>query len=170
MDNLNNRYTPVRERIFTLLKSKGIQQKDFAEMVGVYSSTITDWKKGRSLSFAKKLDVIAQILGTTEEWLLTGEAGEKSEAVFVKQLLQISNDQLPVTECIHGEKETPAPSDGDGPPIDEKRLDEQLIQRLCSLTPEEQGKVDAFVQGLIASRQNPVRLTAPPGNEKKDAL
>ena len=36
--------------------------------------------------------------------------------------------------------------------VDERLLDEQLIQRLCSLTPEELGKVDAFVQGLIASR------------------
>lgn len=31
-------------------------------------------------------------------------------------------------------------------------LDADLIQRLTSLTPEEQQKVDAFVQGLLASR------------------
>lgn len=38
--------------------------------------------------------------------------------------------------------------------IDEEQVNEILIQRLMSLTPEEQSKVDAFVQGLIASRAN----------------
>lgn len=41
----------------------------------------------------------------------------------------------------------------DKPPVnDEELLDEELIQRLCSLSPDEMQKVDAFVQGLIANR------------------
>ena len=40
--------------------------------------------------------------------------------------------------------------------IDEGRLDAELIDRLASLTPEEQSKVDAFVQGMIASRSGEV--------------
>lgn len=35
---------------------------------------------------------------------------------------------------------------------DERALDEDLISRLASLTPEEMQKVDAFVQGLLANR------------------
>lgn len=35
---------------------------------------------------------------------------------------------------------------------DERALDEDLISRLTSLTPEELQKVDAFVQGLLANR------------------
>lgn len=35
---------------------------------------------------------------------------------------------------------------------DEERLDQELIKRLCQLTPEELEKVDAFVQGLLAAR------------------
>lgn len=35
---------------------------------------------------------------------------------------------------------------------DEERLDQELIERLCQLSPEELEKVDAFVQGLLASR------------------
>ena len=43
-------------------------------------------------------------------------------------------------------------SDSPSPPhIDEEQLDNELIDRLCSLTPEELEKVDAFVQGLLAS-------------------
>lgn len=44
-----------------------------------------------------------------------------------------------------GEKIPPAQQDG-------RNLDEKLITRLCSLTPEEMQKVDAFVQGLLANR------------------
>lgn len=35
--------------------------------------------------------------------------------------------------------------------VDEELLDNELISRLCKLTPEELQKVDAFVQGLLAS-------------------
>ena len=39
------------------------------------------------------------------------------------------------------------------PPVnDEELLDEELIRRLCSLSPDEMQKVDAFVQGLLANR------------------
>jgi transcriptional regulator with XRE-family HTH domain len=34
----------------------------------------------------------------------------------------------------------------------EAALNEELISRLCRLTPEELARVDAFVQGMIASR------------------
>lgn len=37
--------------------------------------------------------------------------------------------------------------------ISERELDMSLIKRLVQLTPDEMEKVDAFVQGLLASRQ-----------------
>ena len=37
--------------------------------------------------------------------------------------------------------------------ISERELDMNLIKRLVQLTPDEMEKVDAFVQGLLASRQ-----------------
>ncbi len=45
-------------------------------------------------------------------------------------------------------------TDEKNPPVpeDERILDEELISRLVSLTPEEMQKVDAFVQGLLANR------------------
>lgn len=36
--------------------------------------------------------------------------------------------------------------------ISEELLDNELINRLCQLTPDEMEKVDAFVQGLLAAR------------------
>lgn len=73
MDNLNNRFVPVRERIFTLLTSKHISQKDFAKEIGIHVAVISDWKKGRNFSFIKKLNSIAYALDTSVVWLLTGK-------------------------------------------------------------------------------------------------
>lgn len=81
MDNLNNQYVPVRERIFTLLASKHISQKDFAKEIGVHAVVTTDWKKGKNFSFMKKLGPIAEALGTTEIWLLTGREEVTPETV-----------------------------------------------------------------------------------------
>lgn len=86
MDNLNNLYAPVRDRIFALLKSRSIQQKDFADAIGISTATITDWKKGRTSSFMKKLTAIAEALDTSENWLLTGEGGAKESLQMDKEL------------------------------------------------------------------------------------
>lgn len=81
MDNMNNRFVPVRERIFALLKEKSIQQKVFAEAIGIPAVTITDWKKGKSFSFMKQLGPIAKALDTSEVWLLTGKEEVTPETV-----------------------------------------------------------------------------------------
>lgn len=72
LDKLNNFIISVKERIFAQLKSKTISQKAFAEAIGVTSAKVSDWNTGRSSSFMKQLDTIAEALGTTEEWLLYG--------------------------------------------------------------------------------------------------
>ena len=38
------------------------------------------------------------------------------------------------------------------PALKESELDSELINRLCQLSKEELEKVDAFVQGILASR------------------
>ena len=73
LDNFNNLYIPVRERIFTLAKSKALSQKEFAKAIKISPQVTTDWKAGRNFSFMKKLSPIAEALGTSEVWLLTGK-------------------------------------------------------------------------------------------------
>ena len=46
------------------------------------------------------------------------------------------------------EKEKPTPEEGDGP-----ALNTRLVEHLIQLSPEEQEKVEAFVQGMIAERE-----------------
>lgn len=62
----------------------------------------------------------------------------------------ISSASVQITFIEHRfgpfKNEKPAPvSEGE-------RLDQELIERLCQLSPEELEKVDAFVQGLLAAR------------------
>ena len=60
------------ERIFSLLKEKGIEQKAFAHMVGTTDKTISAWRCGRSKSYTKYFPQIAEALDTSVEYLLTG--------------------------------------------------------------------------------------------------
>ena len=72
----------IRARVFTVLAEKGIGQKDFAEKLGTTDKTVSAWKTGRVDSFAsmKWLPKIAEVLGTTVEYLVSGEKKEPAPA------------------------------------------------------------------------------------------
>ncbi len=76
MSDFNVEYDSMRDRIFTLLDDSGITQKDFADMMQVSPQTVTDWKKGKSNSFAGKIGLLCTALNTSPSWLLFG-SGEK---------------------------------------------------------------------------------------------
>lgn len=79
MDEIANNIDPVWIRIKNLMKSRGLNQKEFAAKMRVTPTTVTDWKTGKSKSYQRiiLLRDIADILGTTPEYLL-GESDEKS--------------------------------------------------------------------------------------------
>jgi len=81
------------------------------------------------------------------------EASEPNRDTLIKlaRIFEVSTDYL--LEVSDRRGKPPAA-------VDEGRLNAELIERLSSLTPAEQGKVDAFVQGMIASRS---KDTFPPG-------
>lgn len=55
-------------------------------------------------------------------------------------------------EYLKGTTDDPSPTQKEPTTVNDSGLDEELISRLCQLTPAEMEKVDAFVQGLLASR------------------
>lgn len=71
-----------------------------------------------------------------------------SSVSYKKKLHEIAAKYNVSVEWLKGE------TDEKNPPVpeDERVLNEELISRLVSLTPEEMQKVDAFVQGLLANR------------------
>ena len=72
----------VVERLFALIAEQGLEQKQFAQKINIVPQTITDWKNGKSKSYTKRIPQIADVLGTTTEYLLTGTGAKyKSPSV-----------------------------------------------------------------------------------------
>lgn len=61
----------ISEKIFELIKEKGMSQKDFALATGISQSTISDWKTKHTNPAADKIMVICDVLGVTPVELLT---------------------------------------------------------------------------------------------------
>lgn len=61
-----------------LLKEKGITAYKVSKETGVGRSTFTDWKNGRSEPKTEKLGKIADYLGVSVDYLMTGEEKETS--------------------------------------------------------------------------------------------
>lgn len=80
----------TKARIFELLDKQRMEQKAFAEAVGVKESTVSDWRRGKSNSYNRFLVQIAQVLGTTTADLL----GEKQQSSPSKtdRLLEVLGD------------------------------------------------------------------------------
>ena len=79
----------ISEKIFEILKLKGISQKEFSKLTGISQSTISDWKHKKTNPAADKLKVICEVLELTPTELL-----EDAEVVSFKQpdYIRISKD------------------------------------------------------------------------------
>ena len=59
-----------------LLKEKGLKAADVTRATGIKSPVFSEWKKGKSRPNTEKLIKIADFLGVTVEYLMTGEEKE----------------------------------------------------------------------------------------------
>ena len=66
----------IVDRIFELADKQFPEQRDFASRIGVVPSVVSAWRSRKSASYNKRLPEIADLLGTTPEYLLTGNAVE----------------------------------------------------------------------------------------------
>lgn len=64
--------SPIVARINGLLAEKGISKQKFYEDCSITSASYSLWNKGKTTPRMKNLETIAQYLGTTTEYLLTG--------------------------------------------------------------------------------------------------
>lgn len=62
MVNLNN--------LFKRIEEKGLNANKLSEATGISTGNISDWKSGRSLPTASKLDVLADYLDCSVDYLL----------------------------------------------------------------------------------------------------
>lgn len=99
------------DRIFELADQKFKEQKDFAAALGLIPQRVSAWRRRTSASYQRRLPQIAEALGTTSEYLLTGDGPKyrNQSALFV----DVSGSM--------GKKE-PAPMNGDGLSEAKRRL------------------------------------------------
>lgn len=64
------------EKFEELLGIKGYTAADVTRITGISSTVFSEWKKGKSTPKTDKLILIARCLGTTVEYLMTGEKPE----------------------------------------------------------------------------------------------
>lgn len=69
------------ERIFELVDAKYKEQRDFAVQLGITPSMVSEWRRRKSASYNRRLPQIAEALGTTTEYLLTGNGPKQKKAV-----------------------------------------------------------------------------------------
>ena len=95
-------------RIIEMCKMRNVTQKDLTDALGLRSSAFSEWKSGKSKSYAKYVHHIAFVLGTTAEYLQgttdtiepLGKAPEQSndlsedERELLGLLRQLSDDDL----------------------------------------------------------------------------
>ena len=61
------------------MKERGIKQGFIADLIGSYSTVVTDWKRGRSAPSQKDLEVLADFFNTPLNYL-TGESDDPGHA------------------------------------------------------------------------------------------
>ena len=83
----------TRSRIFLLLDELNMEQKTLASVLGLPADTVSAWRRGKSASYTKYLPQIAEALGTTTEYLLTGEGPKKKSAPAVSDSDTMTNEE-----------------------------------------------------------------------------
>lgn len=116
------------DSFYSLCLESGKTPNKVAKELHIPSGSITAWKKG-SVPHPKTIQKIANYFDTTVEKLLGKE----------------ENPQPLSVDLGHGEIKKPA--------FNESELNSDLIKRMVRLTPEEVALVDAYIQGLLASRE-----------------
>ena len=66
----------IYERFADLLGKKGLKAADISRATGLSSTVFSEWKKGKAQPKADKLQKIADALGVSMEFLLTGKDPE----------------------------------------------------------------------------------------------
>lgn len=71
----------IVDRLFELVGEKFEEQQDFAAVLGVNPTLPSRWRNRKSSSYQRRLPQIAEVLGTTTEYLLTGSGPKHKRAV-----------------------------------------------------------------------------------------
>lgn len=84
-------------RIVQLIKEENITEAAFGEALGMGKNTVNNWKAGRSKTYLKKIDSIADYFGVSVDYLLGRTdnpiSNHKDNMTFADRLNQILSEQ-----------------------------------------------------------------------------
>lgn len=139
----------LQARIFELLDEAHMEQKQFASILGTTDKTVSAWRTGRSKSYTKYISRIAEALGTTTEYLLTGNGPKyRNQAGLLVDVSGSMAGALTALDLGSGEaaahlgKKEPAPINGDGLSPAKR----QLLEAVDDLTDEQCEKLLGIVR------------------------
>lgn len=82
------------ERIFKIADAKYQEQREFAAALNIAPSVVSAWRVGKSASYQKRLAEIAQLLGTTVDYLVNGEPADPTDvSESDRRILQVIHDK-----------------------------------------------------------------------------
>ena len=145
---------PIADRIFCLLKVRGIEQKEFAQKIGVSDKTVSAWKTSRAKSYTKYLTKIAETLSVPVEYLLQG--GDRPE--LCGQLPE--RDKGTVVEKWRGEKRgVPNPKFPYTMPVCgrleyEYSIGADSVIGSCKIPPEYIQELEHLIEKMLKAPQN----------------
>lgn len=67
------------DKILEVAKAKGITQVQLGEHLGVGKQAVSEWKKGRSVAYMKRIGDIAEFLGVSVDYLVGNEKQSDNE-------------------------------------------------------------------------------------------
>ena len=121
---------PIADRIFCLLKVRGIEQKEFAQKIGVSDKTVSAWKTSRAKSYTKYLTKIAETLSVPVEYLLQG--GKRG----------VPNPKFPYTMTVCGRLEY------------EYSIGADSVIGSCKIPPEYIQELEHLIEKMLKAPQN----------------
>lgn len=68
-----------------LMKAKGCTAYQVSKATGIAQSTLSDWKNGKSIPKADKIQKIADFFGVSAEYLMTGKEGEDGNKYYINE-------------------------------------------------------------------------------------
>ena len=117
----------ISDRIFEILKQKGMSQKEFSEQTGIAQSSISDWKRKRTNPSSDCILAICKTLGVTPGELLSGTR-------------------------IEGDKRTPV----DYYVVTSDSSEGYLLESYQGLNAQDRGRLEGYLQLLLEqSKRNP---------------
>ena len=83
----------ISQKVFELLREKGMSQKDFSMATGIPQSTISDWRKKNTNPASDKILVICDVLDVTPYELLSNVKEEGSRAKKVSYRIVVEGTE-----------------------------------------------------------------------------